>query len=615
MNGWFIRRGGDAEKKEGTCHAEGRRCSEIVPAAKPPELSAHRSSHWRGSASPRPRVKLILAALLALSPAPLLADTLIDNINGITVDRDGTVTRFTAMTIDEQGRIVATYRRGEDPPRADYRENGRGRTVVPGMIDSHLHVMGLGLGQLVLDLSGTRSLDEALARLAAYAEANPERPWIVGRGWNQEAWGLGRFPTAAELDAVVSDRPVWLERVDGHAGWANSLALQAAGVTAQTADPAGGRIERIAGERQPAGVLVDAAMELVANAVPPPRADDRDLALHEAQELLIARGVTAVADMGTTIEDWMTYRRAGDAGRLRIRIMAYAASVPEMLLIGGSGPTPWLYDDRLRMGGIKLYLDGALGSRGAKLKTAYADEPGNTGLWQTDGTALRNNMSRAAMENYQVAIHAIGDAANAEALSAIEELSADYTGDRRWRIEHAQVVDPADIARFGQHGIVASMQPVHQTSDRLMAEARLGPDRLTGAYAWRSIRAAGAPLAFGSDAPVEAPDPFAGLAVAISREDANGEPFGGWQPLETVTREQALAAYTAGAAYAGFAEGRFGRLVPGERADFLVLDADPLLASPADLREIRVLETWIGGVKVYDADGARGERSADAPGR
>jgi predicted amidohydrolase YtcJ len=561
------------------------------------------------------RARMLPAALLALLPVPALADTLIDNVNGISIDRAGKVTRFTAMTIDEQGRIVATYGRGEDPPRADYRENGRGRTVVPGMVDSHAHVMALGLGELVLDLSGTRSLDEALSRLAAYAAANPDRPWIVGRGWNQELWGLGRFPTAAELDAVVADRPVWLERVDGHAGWANSVALQTAGVTAATADPTGGLIERIAGGRQPAGVLVDAATELVGKVVPPPRADDRDLALHQAQELLIPRGVTAVADMGTTIEDWMTYRRAGDAGRLRIRIMAYAASVPEMLLIGGTGPTQWLYDDRLRMGGIKLYLDGALGSRGARLKAPYADDPGNAGLWRTDGTALRNNMSRAAMEGYQVAIHAIGDAANAEALNAIEELSPDYSGDRRWRIEHAQVVDPADIPRFGRFGVIASMQPVHQTSDRLMAEARLGPDRLAGAYAWRSIHAAGSPLAFGSDAPVEAPDPFAGMAVAISREDERGEPFGGWHPLETVTREQALAAYTAGAAFAGFAEGKFGRLVPGERADFLVLDADPLMASPEDLRRIRVLETWIGGEKVYDADGERGERPADAPGR
>ncbi len=557
----------------------------------------------------------LLAAFALLLPAPLLADTLVDNINGITVDRDGKVTRFTAMTIDEQGRIVQTYQRGDNPPRADYRENGRGRTVVPGMIDAHVHVMALGLGELSLDLSSARTLEEAQSRLAAYAAANPDPPWIVGRGWNQELWGLGRVPTAAELDAVVSDRPVWLERVDGHAGWANTLALSTAGVTTATADPAGGKVERVAGGRQPAGVLVDAAMALVAAKVPPPRANDRDLALHAAQELLIEHGVTAVADMGTSIEDWMTFRRAGDAGRLRVRIMSYAASVPEMILIGGDGPTPWLYQDRLRMGGLKLYLDGALGSRGAKLKAPYADDPGNTGLWQTDGTALRNNMSRAAMEGYQVAVHAIGDAANAEVLNAIEELSDDYKGDRRWRIEHAQIVDPVDIPRFGQHGVIASMQPVHQTSDRLMAEARLGPNRLDGAYAWRSIHAAGAPLAFGSDAPVEVPDPFAGMAVAISREDENGQPFGGWRPLETVTREQALAAYTAGAAYAGFADGKFGRLVPGERADFLVLDADPLMASPADLRRIRVLETWIGGEKVYDADGDRTARPADAPGR
>jgi predicted amidohydrolase YtcJ len=550
-----------------------------------------------------------------LLPAPALADTLIDNIKGISVDRNGTVTRFGAMVIDEQGKITSIVEEGARAPRADYRENGRGRTVIPGLIDAHAHVMGLGLGLLTVDLSNTRSLAEAQAKIAEYAAANPERPWIVGRGWNQEAWGLGRFPTAAELDAAVADRPVWLERVDGHAGWANTAALTIAGVTAASADPSGGRIERVPDSRQPSGVFVDTATELVASKVPPPRATDRDVALHAAQELLVKNGVTAVADMGTSIEDWMTYRRAGDAGRLRVRIIAYAASVPEMTLIGGTGPTQWLYDDRLRLNGLKLYLDGALGSRGAALKAPYADQPANTGLWLTNGTQLRNNMSRAAMEGYQVAIHAIGDAANAEALDAIDELSADYAGDRRWRIEHAQVVDPADIPRFGKHGVIASMQPVHQTSDRLMAEARLGLGRLAGAYAWRAIKDAGAPLAFGSDAPVEAPDPFAGMAAAVSREDAAGQPPGGWQPQQKVTIAEALAAYTAGAAFAGFAEGRFGQLAAGERADFLVLDADPLQANAQDLRRTRVLETWIGGQKVYDSTPAAERRAADAPGR
>lgn len=560
------------------------------------------------------KLRSFAALLLAAVSSPALADTLIDNVNGITVDRDGTVTRFGAIVIGDDGRVVQLVEEGERAPRTEYRENMRGRTVIPGLIDGHMHVMALGLSQMVVDLSGTRSLAEAQDKIRQFAEENPERPWIVGRGWNQELWGLGRFPTAAELDVAVSDRPAWLERVDGHAGWANSRALASAGLNARTADPVGGRIDRKPGTREPAGVLVDAAMALVDKEVPPPRASDRDMALHAAQDLLLERGVTAVADMGTSLEDWMTFRRAGDTGRLRIRIMSYASGVEAMSLIGGSGPTPWLYDERLRMGGLKLLLDGALGSRGALLKQPYADDPGNRGLTVINGTQLRNLISRAAMENYQLAIHAIGDEANSEALLAIDELSNDYPGDRRWRIEHAQVLDPADIAALGKHGVIASMQPSHQTSDRLMAEARLGPDRLAGAYAWRSIQKTGAQIAFGSDAPVEAPDPFAGLAAAISREDADGQPTGGWRPEETVTIQQALAAYTAGAAYAGFAEGRFGRLAVGEKADFVVLDIDPLEADAAKLRRIRVLETWIGGQRVYGVT-ARAERAADAPGR
>ncbi|MGX7896730.1 amidohydrolase [Tsuneonella sp. HG222] len=548
-------------------------------------------------------IRLACAALALMSASPALADTLVDNINGISIARDGKVTRFSAMVIDNQGRISQVLDRRDKVPRVDFREDGRGRTVIPGLIDSHVHVMDLGLSLITLDLSDTKSLAEAQAKIAAYAREYPDRPWITGRGWNQETWGLGRFPTAAELDAVAGDRPVWLERVDGHAGWANSLALAAAGVTDKTADPAGGRIERLPGSRAPAGVLVDAATALVEKHVPKLRPEDSDVAFVKAQERLIASGVTAVADMGTSAEDWMTFRRAGDEGRLRIRIMSYAGDIATMELIGGPKPTTWLYDDRLRMEGIKLYLDGALGSRGAWLKAPYADDPRNSGLRLVDGTELRNYMSRAAIDRFQVAVHAIGDAANAEVLNAIEELSETYGGDRRWRIEHAQVVDPADIPRFAQHGTIASMQPVHQPSDRLMAEARLGPARLTGAYAWRSILAAGALLAFGSDAPVEAPDPFAGMAAAISRTGADGEPFGGWRPEETISREQALAAYTSGAAYAGFADGRFGELKPGQRADFLVLDRDPLMANPDEMRAIRVLQTWIGGVRVSGNSG------------
>lgn len=549
----------------------------------------------------------LLGAIAALTlTAPALADTLVDNIDGVTIDATGGIDRFTGLVIADDGRIRQVLHRGDRrPERPTYKVDGKGRFVIPGMIDSHGHVMSLGFAALTLDLSAARSLPEALAMIGTYAKANPNAPWILGRGWNQELWPEKRFPTAAELDAVVPDRPVWLARVDGHAGWANSLALSAGGVTATSKDPAGGKIERVAPGGKPAGVLIDNAMDLVERKVPPPRPEDRDLAFAKAQEILLSKGVTAVADMGTTIEDWQTFRRAGDNGSLRIRIMAYASGTEQMALIGGPGPTPWLYEDRLRLNGVKLYVDGALGSRGASLKAPYADASGSKGLRITSDTQLKNLMSRAALDKFQVAVHAIGDEANASVLYAIEDLSLTYTGDRRWRIEHAQVVDPADIPRFGKHGIIASMQPVHQTSDREMAEKRLGPGRLTGAYAWKSILGSGGKLAFGSDVPVEAADPFAGWAAAISRTGPDGQPLGGWQVQERVTREEAFAAYTSAGAYAGFAEGRFGRLVPGERADFLFIDRDPFLASPAELRQTKVIEVWIGGRKVWDSAAVR----------
>ncbi|WFL78028.1 amidohydrolase [Altererythrobacter arenosus] len=538
----------------------------------------------------------------ALGATPALADTLIDNVDGITVNEDGNVERFNAIVIAEDGRVREVLSRKSDKPKdIDYRVDGQGRVMLPGFVDAHAHVMSIGIAAMTLDLAETNSLAEALAAIKAFADANPGRPWILGRGWNQEKWGLGRFPTAAEIDAVVPDRPVWLGRIDGHAAWANSEAMKRAGVTAASESPAGGRIIRKPGSREPEGVFVDAAEQLVSKVVPAPRPEDLDVALRKAQEILFADGVTAAADMGTTIQDWQTFRRAGDVGALKLRIMAYADSVGSMELIAGPEPTPWLYQDRLRLNGIKLYMDGALGSRGALLKQPYHDEGTHKGLPLVSPAQLRNLMSRAASDGFQAAIHAIGDEANAQVLAAIEELSEAYAGDRRWRIEHAQIVDPQDIARFGRHGIIASMQPVHQTSDRVMAEARLGPDRLGGAYAWRSIAAVGSPLAFGSDAPVELTDVFAGYAAAISRTDAAGEPFGGWLPQEAVSREAALAAFTYGGAYAGFAEGRFGRLVAGERADFILVDTDPLLATPAELRQTRVFETWIGGERVYQA--------------
>jgi predicted amidohydrolase YtcJ len=545
-------------------------------------------------------VRTLVAALAALLLAvPASADLLVDNVNGYTIGADGKLIRFGAMLVGDDGKVERLYQRGErKTERPRFRFDGKGRTLLPGLIDAHGHVMSLGLNALQLDLSDTRTLQEAQAKIAAYAAANPTPRWIVGRGWNQEIWGLGRFPTAAELDMAVKDRPVWLGRVDGHAGWANSAAMKEAGITARTPSPAGGRIEMAKG--QPTGIFVDAAAELVDKVVPPPLPRTRDQALERAQQIMLSFGLTAAADMGTSPEDWLVMRRAGDEGRLQVRILAYGSGVDSALAIAGTKPTQWLYGDRLRLVGVKLYADGALGSRGAWLKQPYKDRPGERGLGFLTDTEIRNLMSRAAMDHFQIAVHAIGDAANAQVLGAIEELADTYKGDRRWRIEHAQIVDPADLPRFGRFGTIASMQPVHETSDWKMAEARMGIERLGGAYAWRSMIANGVPLAFGSDFPVESPNPFPGLAAATSRQDPEGRPPGGWLPEQRLSLEQALAAFTRGAAYAGFAEDRIGSLEKGRWADFILVDRDIFdVPTPRQLRETKVEETWMAGKKVW----------------
>jgi predicted amidohydrolase YtcJ len=528
-----------------------------------------------------------LAAVLLTSPA--WSDTLVTNVNGIQIGADGEVQHFTGLLIGDDGKVRSALT-GPPPPKTfEHTVDGGGRTLMPGLIDAHGHVLGLGLIALQLDLAGTTSLADLQQRLRAYAAAHPDARWIIGRGWNHELWPDKRFPTAADLDAIVPDRPVWLARVDGHAAVANSAALRAAGVTQETKAPPGGHIEN--------GLFVDAARQLIDKTVPPPTPAELDQALAKAQEILLSYGVTSVGSMSTSLVDWEAIRRAGDAGRLQVRLMAYA---DELHLLGEvPRPTPWLYGDRLKMVGVKFYGDGALGSRGAWLKRPYADAP-TSGLPQFETGQLLKSAERAAGAGFQIAIHAIGDAANAQVISVYEELSKEYGHDRRWRIEHFQIADPADIPRLAPAGIIASMQPTHQTSDRLMAEKRLGPNRLPGAYAWQSVLKSGARLAFGSDFPVESPNPFPGLAAAVSRQDMNGEPQGGWIPSERLTLAQALDAFTRGAAYAGFAEDRIGALEPGKWADFILVDRDPTKVDPRALGRTEVVETWIAGKKVWE---------------
>jgi predicted amidohydrolase YtcJ len=541
--------------------------------------------------------KPLLALAAALLATAADADTLVNNLNGIQVDANGGLEHFTGILIGNDGKVKHVLHGELFKLRDTDVVDAGGRTVLPGIIDAHGHVTALGTVAMTLQLTGSSSLADVQQRLRDYAPAHPDKAWIIGFGWNQELWPDKRFPTAADLDAVVSDRPVVLERVDGHAIVVNSAAMRAAGVTAAMRDPAGGKIERDS-KGNPTGLFVDKARTLVEQAIPTQTAADEDEALDLSQQQLLAFGITAVGSMSTSMDDWKTFRRAGEAGRLKVRLVGYM-NAPEAAE-SNQAPTPWLYDDRLRLIGVKLFADGALGSRGAWLKQPYADMPDTRGLPRRTDAEYMVAADAAAARGFQIATHAIGDAANAQVISAYERLSRKYGKDRRWRIEHFQIADPADIARLAPAGIIASMQPTHQTSDRLMAEARLGPNRLAGAYAWQSVLKSGARLAFGTDFPVESPNPFPGLAAAVSRQDMKGQPPGGWIPSERLTFEQALAAYTRGSAYAGFAEDRIGSLEPGKWADFIIVDRDPTKVDPQALARTQVLETWIAGKKVWE---------------
>lgn len=533
------------------------------------------------------RTALALGAAVLSSPA--WSDTLFDYVNGVQVDTAGRLERFNAILIGEDGKVVRLIHPGEPRPKAAHVINEQERTMLPGMIDAHGHVMELGRDALQLDVVGTRSLSELQERLRAYAAAHPDAKWIIGAGWNQELWPDKKFPTAADLDAIVPDRPVVLERVDGHALVANSAAMRAAGVTPRTPAPVGGEIIN--------GVFVDNAKALINRAMPAPTQAEQDAQFAKAQEILLGFGVTGVGSMSTSLDDWNTFRRAGDAGTLRVRLMVYLLGLDPLKAI--PHPTPWLYRDRLRAVGVKFFADGALGSRGAWLKQPYADKPDTTGNRLHSDAELRSLEDSAAAAGFQIATHAIGDAANAQVIGNYKWLDGKYGVNRRWRIEHAQIVDCADLPRIGRAHIIASMQPTHQTSDWRMAEKRMGLARLRCSYAWQSMLRTGAKLAFGTDFPVESPNPFPGLSGGISRQDMSGQPPGGWFPNERLTFEQALHAYTRGAAYAGFAEEKIGALEPGRWADFIIVDRDPIKVDPQQLAGTQVLETWVAGKKAW----------------
>ncbi|SEM63870.1 hypothetical protein SAMN05444354_12034 [Stigmatella aurantiaca] len=471
--------------------------------------------------------------------------------------------------------------------------------LVPGLVDAHAHIAGLGLSLTTARLEGAGSVEEVVRRLGAAPDTCFQGDWLLGKGWDQNAWPGRVFPGRAELDARFASTPVCLMRVDHHAFWVNGEALRRAGIGRGTVDPDGGRIVRdAAGE--PTGVLIDNAMDLVSAVLPEPTNAQRETRLRVALERCAQVGLTGVHDAGMDWESFRKLREWDAAGHLPLRVYAMAAGQgAERHAYLENGP----HEGRmLTMRGAKLLADGALGSRGAALHEDYSDEPGQRGLLLLSPEELEARARAFMSRGFQVCIHAIGDRANTLVVDVLIQC-AQETGTRglRHRVEHAQILRREDIQRLGAAGLVASVQPTHATSDMGWAEARLGRERLAGSYAWRSLKDAGACLALGSDFPIENPDVLAGLYAARTRQDAAGWPEGGWWPQERLTAEEALEGFTVGPAWASFAEGRRGRLMPGMDADFVALSVDPVEGPAAALREAKVLATVVAGAEVFRA--------------
>ncbi len=476
-----------------------------------------------------------------------------------------------------------------------------GAVVYPGLVDAHAHVPGLGISKESLDLRG-RSREEILALVRGAAARTPEGEWIRGRSWDQNLWPGKAFPTAGELDAVAPKHPVYLTRVDGHALWVNSLAMTRAGVTAATKDPDGGRIVRTA-KGEPSGIFVDNAEALIVKAVGEPGPAARRHYLSVGMKAAAESGLTGVGEAsGVDREGLEVLRAMAREKALPIRLYAtVGAETKDLASILSEGK---IAEGRLTVRAVKMYADGALGSRGAALLADYSDDPGNRGLLVTPPARMDEIALLCAKSGWQLWTHAIGDRGNRLALDACEKaFAAVKPKDPRFRIEHAQVVAPEDIPRFARLGVIASMQPTHATSDMPWAEARVGPERIRGAYAWRSFLAAGVRLAGGSDFPVERESPLLGLYAAITRQDLDGRPPGGGYPDQRLTRREALRLFTADAAYAEFAESRRGRIAPGFDADLTVLDRDIVSDSlpAAEIPKAKVLLTVVGGEVVYSA--------------
>lgn len=549
-----------------------------------------------------PHVVVLVVALAGALPAqPPVADLIVHNARIYTVDPNRPF--VDAMAVKD-GRVLFT---GSARLAMSYKGTATrtidldGRTVIPGMIDSHAHMGGLASGLRTVDLTGTTSYDEVIARVVARARTTPAGTWIVGRGWDQNDWADTRFPTHEALSRAVPNHPVYLVRVDGHAALVNAAAMTAAGITAASADTRGGRLERHA-DKSPTGVLIDDAMAYASARIPPATDDEIRQSMRAAIAEVNRWGLTSVHDAGVGQRDIALYEQMARGGDYPLR--HYIMVQPDDSSLAASfrrGPQRGMHNGRLWIAAIKAYADGALGSRGAALLEPYSDDPHTNGLIRIAPERLQDVATRALRNGFQLNTHAIGDRANRMVLDAYEKALATVpAGDHRFRIEHAQIIHSDDIPRFAQLGVIPAMQASHQTSDMYWAGNRLGQGRLLGSYAWRSLLNTGIVIPNGSDFPVEMVNPLISFHAAFSRQDAKNWPVGGWIPQEAMTREEALKSMTIWAAWAGFMEKEVGSLEPGKYADFVVLDQD-IMQVPAELvLRTRVLSTWMGGTTVYE---------------
>lgn len=527
----------------------------------------------------------------------------IKNVTGYTF-HDDSLEMFSAIVFEDGKIVEVAFNDSLQTDTSDARMiDGAGRVMLPGLTDAHAHVMGLGYQEINVNVAGISTLDETLQHVKEYADENPDLPWIRGRGWNQTRWPINRFPTAEELDEVISDRPVWLGRVDGHAGWANTKAMELAGITKETQSPEGGKIIRDE-NGNPTGVFIDAAQSLIESKLPERSEQEQRLALQKALQKMRQHGLTSVHDAGVGVDTWKLYKSFADSGKLTTRVYGMVAGVGTVFdTLSSEGPVKSYADDMLVLRSVKLYADGALGSRGAAMLEPYSDDPGNEGLLFNSQQEMTRQVMKAASEGYQVNVHAIGDAANRQALNAFEAVK-DSLGEQelRHRIEHAQVVSLQDIPRFKELNVIASMQPTHATSDMNMAEDRVGSERIKGAYAWQTFLDQETVIASGSDFPVEHVNPFYGLYSAITRQDHQGNPEGGWYGEQAMSRKEALRSFTIDAAYAAHQEDVLGSLEEGKWADFIIIDRNLFEVPESEIWQTKVLQTWVAGEKVYDAN-------------